>query len=272
MGLSKQNTLIGLLSLSFIFSASTAIADNGKSELHKRNPKSTVIVDYVDDFAARGGAPGPPGGNNNDDPEPDTTHQDGHYDLIGGYWADSNGATPEVDPLLDWVVDLREFPTGSDTAIENSFAAWESVTRGQLVNSISYANVSVGIGDGVNTVSMRNLGGGGVLAATYLTWDDANNNNDIDPSEEYLEMDIIFNFIVSWAIAEDNQKGKWWDIENVGVHEVGHAYDLAHPGNAHELDKVQSMYASAPKKETQKRSPEPTGDTLGMQLLYGIPE
>ena len=271
MGNRKKFSVMAVLSLALLWQGTIATADNGASELHKRNPKTDVIVDYVDGVPARGGVPGPPGDGGEDPPEADDTHLDGHYDLIGGFWVDGDGATTEVDPLLDWVVDLRGFPVGSDTAIANSFAAWEVNTKGQLVNSLIYADVTVAFGDGVNTYSMRNLGGGGVLAATFFTWDDTNDNGAIDAGEEYLEMDIVHNSTVKWAIAEDSPKGRWWDVENVGVHEVGHAYDLAHPGSAHELDKIQSMYASVRSKETQKRSPEPTGDTLGMQLLYDVP-
>ena len=192
-------------------------------------------------------------------------------------WTDADPTTADVDPKLAFVIDLRGFPAGSGQAILNAFAAWEAETPGDLFDEAgsSFANANVVIGDGVNTYSMRNLGGR-ALAATFITWDDANNNDKIDTGETFLEMDVVHNFTVTWATDETaaNTKGKWWDVQNVAAHEDGHVFGLGHPGDAHEEDKGQTMYASAPPKETSKRTLEADGDIPGIRsgfLGYGAP-
>ncbi len=236
------------------------------------NPKTTVIIDYIDSFnhhrtghGGGGGPGGPPGGGGGD--SPDDTHKDGHFELIGGIWVDADNSGV-VDPALAFIVDIRGFSTGSSDAIVNAFNAWENETEGVLFSTLAFEDVAVVINNGVNTYSMRNLGGGGVLAATFITWHDANNNDDIDPEEIFLEMDVIHNSIVKWGTDGFTPKGKWWDVESVAVHEIGHVYGLAHPGNAHAEDEAQTMFASAPPKKTDKRSLESDGDVKGIQSTF----
>lgn len=79
-----------------------------------RNPKWTVIIDYVDSFEHhKPDHGGGPGGSPEPDPEPDLPHPDGHFELIGGVWPDSDLSTLVRDPGLDFTVDLRGFPDGS---------------------------------------------------------------------------------------------------------------------------------------------------------------
>lgn len=153
-------------------------------------------------------------------------------------------------------------------AIIDAFDVWDFETRGHLQGIRFFGNADVVFADGVNTYSMRNLGGGGVLAATFITWSDTNDNNQIDRGEEFMEMDVIHNSTVKWAIAKDNPRGRWWDVQNVAVHELGHVYGLAHPGNLDEFDQDQTMFASAPPRETDKRSLELDGDVRGIQSTF----
>jgi len=251
-----------LASFSLLFFLSIVVLAQSDNRVTKgqprilRNPKWTVIIDYVDSFDEhkprhRPREEPPP-------PEEDTTHTEGHFELLGGVWDAS-------DLPLDFTVDLRGFPADSDLAIWNAFAAWDDATSDQLVGVITSGNADVLFDDGLNTYSIRNLGGGGVLAATFITWDDANDNNEIDNSEEFLEVDVIHNSTVQWGIAGSNPKGRWWDVQNVAAHEWGHVFGLAHTGDAHEADKDQTMFASAPPKETRKQTLEADGDIPGIQ-------
>jgi hypothetical protein len=256
-----------IASISLLFFLATVVLAQSENRITKgqprilRNPKWTVIIDYVDSFDTH--KPRHPSREESPPPVEDTTtHTEGHFELLGGVWNPS-------DLPLDFTVDLRGFPADSDLAIWNAFAAWDDVTSDQLV-AITLDDADVSFTDGLNTYSMRNLGGGGVLAATFISWYDLNGNDviDGDPPEPFLEMDVIHNSTVQWGIDESNPKGRWWDVQNVATHELGHVFGLAHPGNAHEDDKDQTMFASAPPKETSKRSLEDDGDFLGITSSF----
>ena len=196
--------------------------------------------------------------------------------MIGGVWSDADPTTTAVDPQLAFVIDLRGFPAGSDQAILDAFAAWEIETAGDLFDEAgtTFADANVAFGDGVNTYSMRNLGSN-ALAATFITWNDADENGKIDTGETFLEMDIVHNFTVSWDTDESpNPRGKYWDVKGVATHEIGHADGLGHPGNAHTEDKRQTMYYAIASKDLSKRSLEADGDIPGIRsalLGYGAP-
>ena len=276
----KRKLLAGLgltaaLALALVVGAETVVA-LGNGPPVNVNPKTTVIIDYVSPEFGGPQHPGPHGNGEEDEeptPTPEPTHDD-HFTFLGGVWADANTATPEVDPQLAFQIDLRGFPAGSDQAILAAFASWESVTKGDLLATPSFNNVVVDFGDDINTYSMRNLGGR-VLAATFITYDDANDNDVLDAGDVFLEMDVVFNSTVKWAIDPDGEgpqtadaNGKWFDVENVAAHEDGHVFGMGHVGNGiHTLDrdKEQTMFVSAAPEETKQRTLELDGDILGAQ-------
>jgi hypothetical protein len=235
------------------------------------NPKWTVIIDYVDSFDEhKDRRHGPPAPGEEPPPPVDHTKLDGHhYELIGGRWGNPvnpDGETVVVHPNLVFYVDLRGFPDGSDAAIEDAFDEWQWPTLDAvLVQKLEFQDVILGFDDGFNTYSMRNLGGGGVLAATFITWDDLDGNSEINDGEPLLEMDVIHNTLVKWGTHKFTPRGKWQDVRNVATHELGHVFGLAHPGNAHEEDQDQTMFASAPPEETTKQDLELNGDVKGME-------
>ena len=264
---------LGLLAaLALVVGAGTAGA-LGNGPPVNVNAKTTAIIDYVSPEFGGPQHPGPHGGGEEDPtptptPTPTATPPHGdHFTLLGGTWADANGLTAEVDPLLAFQIDLRGFPVGSGPALLAAFASWEGVTKGDLLAGPSFNDVVVSFGDGINTYSMRNLGGR-VLAATFITFDDVNNSGALDAGDIFLEMDVVFNSTVKWAVAPTSVNGKWFDVESVAAHEDGHVFGMGHVGNGiHTLegDKRQTMYKSVASGETEQRSLETDGDIPGAQ-------
>ena len=90
----------------------------------------------------------------------------------------------------------------------------------------------------------------------------------LDAGDIFLEMDVVFNSTVKWAVAPTSVNGKWFDVESVAAHEDGHVFGMGHVGNGiHTLegDEDQTMYKSLASKETNKRSLETDGDIPGAQ-------
>ncbi|MBI4661780.1 MAG: matrixin family metalloprotease [Verrucomicrobia bacterium] len=237
------------------------------------NPKSTVIIDYEDGVQEKSDQRAKSSGASTAS-APD--HSAGHFELWGGKWADSIADNGAVDPNLHFVVDLRGFPAGSDQAILAAFAAWEVVTQGALIDgNSSFGPVAADPRwDGINSYSMRNLGKSTILAATFMIWDDADNNGAINNGETFLEVDVIHNSTVKWGTSSYKPSGtNWQDVQNVATHEIGHVFGLAHP-SGHPEDAEQTMYASSAPRETKKRTLEANGDIPGIQssfLGYGAP-
>ena len=270
----KTKLLAGLgltaaLALALVVGAGTAGALRNGPPVNV-NPKTTVIIDYV---SPEFGGPRHPGPHGNGEDEEDPPHG-AHFTHLGPTWADNDGTSAEVDPELDFKIDLRGFPTGSSTSLEAAFASWENVTKGDLLDTLTYEDLVIAFGDGTNTYSMRNLGGR-VLAATFITYNDVNDNGERDTGDLFLEMDVIFNRTVKWAIDPDGEgpltaavNGKWFDVETVAAHEHGHVIGMGHVGRGiHTLDrdKEQTMYVSTAPKETKQVSLEADGDVLGAQ-------
>ncbi len=225
-----------------------------------------VTVDFEHNGKNHGGG-GPPGGGGGGGGDGHTEH----YVLQPGKWAGTN-------PSITYVVEDPGL-SGAVAAVEASFKAWDAASGINFTFSGTAsvnANAEVSGSNGTNTVSWALLTGGWTNAlAVTITWiSDSNGNGVWDSGEPIVEADILFNSKYKWAIAEDSPRGKWFDIENVSAHEVGHVVGLGHVGaGVHTLDRdeEQTMFLSAPPKEIKKRSLELDGDSLGAVALYGGP-
>lgn len=270
IGLTRK-TLIALIGavvmLALLLAGTTATA--APSKVVSGNPQSPVngqliphvIVHYEHNGKSHpGGGPGGGGGGG------DETDHSGHYALLPGKWAGDN-------PVVTYVVDDPGI-AGAVQAIQNSFQAWEDVSgidfsfRGTAdVNP----NAELAGPNGQNTVSWALLVGTwtNALAVTVLWFED--DGNGVWDGEPIIEAEMIFNTKYTWAIDPDgegpqkpNVKGKWFDIQNVGIHEAGHFVGLDDQCNWDD----ETMFCSASSGETKKRSLEP-GDIAGAVALYG---
>ena len=108
--------------------------------------------------------------------------------------------------------------------------------------------------NGKNTVSWRNLGDTGPVAATYYWY---------YPSlKQIIEFDIVLNSAYDWSTSGESGK---YDVWNVVAHEAGHTlvlYDL-YP----QKDAWLTMYGYTWLGDTLKRTLG-YGDRLGVAKLY----
>jgi len=148
-------------------------------------------------------------------------------------------------------------------ALDGAFEAWRGAAPGHVLPTFG-ANPSGSAPparDEANVVGWRRLvgkGAGSVLAATYI-WDDG---------ATILEADIFYNTKHEWAansaIAPGSTLcGEAFEVQAIGVHEVGHMIGLGHvadDGDASNGDEVDAtMFGSASKGELQKQTLTPGG-------------
>lgn len=258
----KWMTAILVIGLVVGFSTLLASSVNAKNTtkgkpINTPNLMTTVIVDYM-----RPDHAGPPDGGGGGG-DPDHALGLGHFEVFG-IW-------PGPHPMIEFFIDLTGFPTGSEEAFFNALESWDMRTSANLFAEYTLGPIVLDFGDGISTISMANLGGGGVLAATFITWIDDNTNGQPDPGEERTEMDIVHNFKVKWNTPDiSDPRGKWFDLEGVAAHEIGHALGMDHTGDLHPEDAFQAMFSSVASGIASEdlRSLEEDGDVLGVLFLY----
>jgi len=188
----------------------------------------------------------------NEPPPPDN----GVYVLLG----------PKLIETALYYINPTSAPDGAVAEINEAFEAWDAVTDAELFNYVD-TTTRIGINlDGQNTVSwIRILPRNIIGVASYWT-------EEKEGKTAIVEFDIAFNAFLKWGVDPDDEGPielkRAYDVENIAIHEAGHALGLADLyGETHyEL----TMYGYSSTGETQKISLE-AGDIAGAQHLYGIP-
>ena len=196
----------------------------------------------------------PPGKAKKDEepPDPDNTV----YALLG----------PQLIATASYYINPTGAPDGAISEINEAFEAWDTVTAAELFNYVDTTS-AIGISeDGQNTVSwIRILPRNIIGVAAY--WVEEKEDKTV-----IVEFDIAFNAFLKWGIDPDDEGPielkRAFDVENIAIHEAGHALGLADLyGETHyQL----TMYGYSSTGETQKISLE-EGDIDGAQYLYGAP-
>lgn len=132
---------------------------------------------------------------------------------------------------IKWDRPINYFVTNQDvpgvtapqlqTAIGRAFSTWSGVPRtGITHNFVGITGAQPVGGDGMSVVGFRSRPElDRTLAAASFEVDDV--------TGRILEVDIFFNTAVPWSVAAAGQSASF-DIESVGLHEVGHLLGLGH--------------------------------------------
>ena len=143
------------------------------------------------------------------------------------------------------------------STLSKSVETWDSATSRELFNNAYQINYSAqpGIRDGKNTFGFTFYPNNNVIAVTsvWMTF-----------TGQIVEADIQFNNVFTWGDATLNPNVM--DLENIGVHEIGHVDGL---GDIYSSScSSVTMYGYSDYGETAKRTLE-TPDITGLRKLYG---
>ena len=155
---------------------------------------------------------------------------------------------------------LANIEAGSDpiSAVRRSFQNWGDVETSRLAPTYGGTTSATSAGyDGSNVVTFVDTGfayNGALAVAQY--WYSTSTG-------EIVEADVVFNPSVNWSTMSG--ASNVYDIEEVGTHEVGHFFGLAHSGSM-----SATMYPYG-KDGSQTERRLDSDDITGMSEIYPKP-
>jgi hypothetical protein len=139
--------------------------------------------------------------------------------------------TPSGLVGIHWTRPITYFITNRDAdgvtapqmqaAMGRAFATWAAVPNVVVTSTFSgFTGAEPFAADGINAIGFRARPElERTLGATTFEVDDI--------TGQILESDIFFNTAFTWSVASGGQSGRF-DLESVGVHEVGHLLGMGH--------------------------------------------
>jgi hypothetical protein len=144
--------------------------------------------------------------------------------------------------------------TGEGAAVQNAAATWSAAGANfSLIYSGTTTATSAGY-DGVNEIMWKNFSSTGIIAQAIYWYQGSN----------ILEADIEFNDLYNWSSSTTCPAG-YYDVETIGLHELGHWVGLDDLYGAGDVDKVMYGYGSP----GQLKRVLTTDDIAGIQAIYG---
>ncbi|MBI3986276.1 MAG: matrixin family metalloprotease [Lentisphaerae bacterium] len=146
-------------------------------------------------------------------------------------------------------------PAGFIAAVLAAMQAWTDVPGADFVFNYDGTTTShnYGVNDGVNIVDIGNLGSSSVLAQNHFWYNYSGN---------VLDSDVRFNSTKAW---ETTGAPGYYDVQNIGTHELGHTLPLADLYSGADTEKT--MYGYGATGETKKQTLDPD-DVNGICYLY----